>query len=241
MILKQNNNISITFWESVNNTKWGNYIFEIEKKGLFLASNFCQNKGGLIEIGFDGGHWLQKVESLGWKRILGLDIESNISGFKIAKERLPNAQLWLVDKNNKTINIESNSLDLVYCLGVPPVVNSDWFYFESNRVLKKNGIIYFSTTNKNSVRAIILKILRFFGKKQSKYLLPSYTKSYKDFCELLNKNDFEILYTEGYCWFPFSRGSNSIFVPIFIQIERILKLNKVLSFSPWLIFIARKK
>lgn len=57
--------------------------------------------------------------------------------------------------------------------------------------------------------------------------------------KLLNKG-YRMLYEEGYCWFPFRRASNSVFVPYFTGLEKGLGLRKLAAVSPWIVFVAQK-
>jgi hypothetical protein len=52
---------------------------------------------------------------------------------------------------------------------------------------------------------------------------------------------FDILLERGYCWFPFSRASNSPFIPFFARLERWLLLDRLPLLSPWVVFVARKE
>ena len=49
-----------------------------------------------------------------------------------------------------------------------------------------------------------------------------------------------MLYEEGFCWFPFRRASNSIFIPYVTSLEKKLGLRKLVVISPWIVFIAQK-
>jgi hypothetical protein len=51
---------------------------------------------------------------------------------------------------------------------------------------------------------------------------------------------FRMVHEEGCCWFPFRRASNSVFVPYFIWLEKVLGLRKLAAVSPWIVFIAQK-
>ena len=52
---------------------------------------------------------------------------------------------------------------------------------------------------------------------------------------------FQMVREEGLCWAPFGRSSNSRLIPIATKIEAMLGLRRLISYSPWVVFIARKE
>ena len=73
-------------------------------------------------------------------------------------------------------------------------------------------------------------------RKEFDYYQMSYIDWKRDFC----KQGFKMLYEEGICWFPFSRSSNSLLVPMFTMIEQRLGLRRLPNLSPWVVFLAQK-
>jgi hypothetical protein len=68
-----------------------------------------------------------------------------------------------------------------------------------------------------------------------------YRSAYVTFRNELRKHGFCLLHEEGLCWFPFRRSSNSVLVPAFTAAERYLGLSKLVSLSPWVMFVAQKR
>jgi len=90
-----------------------------------------------------------------------------------------------------------------------------------------------SVTNKNSYKGLLYNL---FTKRKT-----SYKFSAKEYQSILKENKFEILYQKGYSWMPFKRDSNSNFIKYFNYLEKIFRLNKLTSVSPWVLFVLRKK
>jgi hypothetical protein len=123
---------------------------------------------------------------------------------------------------------------------VVPVSHSRWFYEESFRVLKPNGLVVGMFTNKLSLRGLLYKLSKWMGKKSRPEYEASYSQSYGYWKKIIAESGFELIHQEGYCWFPFGRSSNSFFVPFFTLLEKFMGLRKFTSLSPWINFIAKK-
>lgn len=234
-----NTDLNGLFWETIaRNTKWGKYVSDIEKDVILRANEYCIRKNCVLEVGCEGGRWLKMLENYGWENINAIEIDKK--SLEICQRRLPNAKCLLVSTQNKHLPLPDNSADLLLTIEVIPVIHSDWFYEEAHRVLDKDGILVGVLHNKHSLRGFLFNLYRVFKDKPSEYN-DSYRKSYRYYTELMEKTGLEILYDIGFCWFPFGRFSNSPFIPFFVFLERILKLNKILALSPWIAFIAKKR
>ena len=67
-----------------------------------------------------------------------------------------------------------------------------------------------------------------------------YAHAYASRRVALREAGFEIVSERGYCWFPFSRASNSRLIPLLTRLERWLLLDRLPLLSPWVVFVARK-
>ena len=67
-----------------------------------------------------------------------------------------------------------------------------------------------------------------------------YTHQYASRRRALREAGFEIVRERGYCWFPFSRASDSRLIPLLTRLERWLLLDRLPLLSPWVVFVARK-
>jgi len=90
----------------------------------------------------------------------------------------------------------------------------------------------FTTHNKNSWR------FRIRALKKNK---TEYNKYYlKDYLTDLNNCGFSVIEIKGFLWMPFRLSSNSILIPFFEKLENLLKLNRWIGQSPWLLIAVEK-
>jgi hypothetical protein len=52
---------------------------------------------------------------------------------------------------------------------------------------------------------------------------------------------FKLVFERGFCWFPFSRASESSLIPTATLMENKLRLQQLVGVSPWVVFIAQKR
>ena len=220
-----------TYWEKVARTRWGTYVTGIEKRVILMAHNLSGKPTIALEIGCEGGRWSKLLTDLGWSMIC-TDIDEKT--LAMCKERLPTASCILVRSDENKLPCESESIGLLLCIEVFPVINSDWFICEAFRVLQNGGLVVAVFLNLLSLRGLFVHTRSLFrGIRYYKFSYPSWRKR-------LLSNGYSILYEEGFCWLPFSRASNSSLVPDLVHIEKWLGLRKLTLISPWIVFIIQK-
>lgn len=221
-----------TFHENVARTRWGAYLTDIEKRAILRAHDLSRRPATALDIGADGGRWSTLLTDLGWSMIC---TDINDEALAICKERIPTANCILVRPDENKLPCESESVGLLLCMQVPPVLQADWFTSEAFRVLQDDGLIVGVTTNLLSFRGLFA---------HSRFSLTGsfdyYKLSYLSLRRKLLYSGYSILYEEGYCWFPFRRASNSVFVPYLVRLEKWFGLRKLPLISPWIVFIAQK-
>ena len=228
----------LPYWEGIAlTTKWGKYIDSIEKKAIKKAIETVKNKNCILEIGCEGGKWLQIASEAGFQSLIGTDV--NPDNQKACFEKNRNIQFHCVKPEDTTLPCEDNSVDLILVIEVVPVNHSEWFYKEASRILTPDGIVVGVLTNKNSWRGFLFNKSRQRNEIRQNEL--SYLHSYGFWKRQIRKLNFHFIYERGYCLGPFQRNSNSIFIPLFIFLERIFLLHTLLFLSPWIIFILKKK
>ena len=127
-----------TYWEKVASTRWGASIIEIEKRAILKAHDLSIKTATALEIGADGGRWSKLLVDLGWS-IICTDI--NDKTLAICKKRIPTANCILTRPDESKLSCESESISLLLCIEVAPVIQSDWFISEASRVLHNDGLI----------------------------------------------------------------------------------------------------
>ena len=225
--------LSETSWEKVALTKWGSYLSGVEQRTILRAQKLAGPPASALEIGCEGGRWSLMLSQLGW-RMTCTDV--NKKSLTICQKRVPTASCILADPSARTIPCDSNCFDLLVCIEVPPVMESDWFPGEAHRILKDNAFFVGVSWNRTSIRGLLSRIRRKFNRSNGGY----YKLPYRTWRQALLKFNFQLVYQEGCCWGPFRRTSNSPLVPLCVKLERLLQLPKIVSLSPWIMFIARK-
>lgn len=221
-----------TYWEKVASTRWGASIIDIEKRVILKAHDLSRKPATALEIGAEGGRWSKLLKELGWSMIC---TDTNEKTLAICKRRIPTANCILVRPDENKLPCESESVSLLLCIEVAPVIQADWFISEAFRVLQNDGLIVGVFWNLLSFRGFFVHTRSYFTDNFDYYKLSYHSWRMKLLCI-----GYSILYEEGYCWFPFRRASNSVFVPYFVCLEKWLGLRKLVSISPWIIFIAKK-
>jgi ubiquinone/menaquinone biosynthesis C-methylase UbiE len=170
-------------------------------------------------------------------------IDVNEDSLRICKLRIPDATCLLAKPQDRTIPADDGTFKLILCIEVEPVLHSQWFLDEAHRVLADGGCIVTTMTNRSSLRAIPHHVLESFRDKSQRLSpeLPSYTTSYRAWRETLSRKGFTLLRSEGCCWFPFQRNSNSGVVSIATKLESVLGIRTLVPFSPWIVSVARKE
>jgi len=225
------------YWENIAvNSLWGKYIDQIEKNTIENAFKKIKNKNCILEIGCESGKWLDLASKAGFSKLIGTDINPDYE--KACKLKNENIIFYTVNPNDQTLPCTDNSVDLLLVIEVPSVIHCEWFYKEAKRILTPDGIIVGVVTNKFSWRGFLFNRSRETTSFRQKEL--SYTQPYYFWKRLIKKQHFDFLSERGYCSGPFQRNSNSIFIPLYLFIEKIFMLHTLLFISPWIIFIIKK-
>lgn len=224
-------------WENIGTkSRFGRYSSEIERRAILKANTLVTRPATAFEIGCEGGRWSKLLSDFGW-RLICTDIDQH--ALAICKERIPTATCVRVSPDETKFPCNTESIALLLCIQVWPVIPADWFIDEAFRVLQKGGLIVGVVMNRSSWRGLLYHYvtpLRVRGSGQWYWFPFPYTAWRKEFCE----RGFTMVHEEGFGWPPFRRSSDSPLVPVAARIERYLGLRKLVSISPLIVFIARK-
>jgi SAM-dependent methyltransferase len=223
-----------TYWEKVAATRWGAYVSEIEKQAILQAQSMAGKPGRALEMGCEGGRWSKLLADLGWQMTC-VDVDPQTMA--VCQRKVPAARCILRSPRDETIPCEADSMDLLVCVEVAPVIQSDWFLPEAGRVLCKNGILVGVCWNRTSARGVFSRVKQRLAPDTD---TAFYSRSYSGWRKDLGRAGFQLVHEEGFCWSPFGRASNSPLVPFFTRLERLLGLHRMTKFSPWIVFVARK-
>jgi len=127
-------------------------------------------------------------------------------------------------------------MGMLVCIEVPQVMpNSDWFVDEALRVLRPGGLLVSTFFNLFSYRGFLAHAT---ASLRGEY--DYYRFAYPAWRRMLRERGFTFQHEEGFCWFPFRRASNSSLIPSFIAVEEYLGMRRLVSLSPWVVFVAQK-
>jgi SAM-dependent methyltransferase len=219
-------------WQSTAKTRWGRYISAIEEEMLCAAVAVIPRPGIGLEVGCEGGRWCRLLIELGW-RMTGTEIDAE--ALRLCQARTPSLRCILVHPDDQGIPVDSSFADLLVCLEVPPVINSEWFPRESARVLKPGGQLVGSLNNRFSWRGATNRITSALRRWQQFYSI-----SYATFQKSLTAEGFSLDDARGSCWVPFGRHSDSRSVPAATALERRMGLQRLTHFSLWVVFRATR-
>lgn len=222
-----------TYWEVAAQSFWGSYISAAEKEAILRAHELAGDPASALEIGCEGGRWSRLLSERGWKMTC-TDVDSKV--LDVCQERLPFASCILADPECEEIPCAANSVALLLCVEVPPVIKASWFPAECRRVLTEGGLMVGVFFNLHSWRGLLAHATASMRRSYDYF-----DHSYASWRKSLRGNGFTMVHERGLCWFPFRRSSNSRIVPSCVAIERCLGLQKLPELSPWVVFIARKQ
>jgi SAM-dependent methyltransferase len=230
---------SLTLTERLGlTTRWGRYLTGLEHDAISMALRTFSVPGEALEVGCQGGRWVEMLAGNGW-RVACTDVDE--IALRACQVRTPSAKCILVSSHDRTIPAADASADLLLCIEIVPVIHSDWFPAEAQRVLRPGGALVSVILNRRSLRGLFVLIREKLGLARPYKDAPFlYTRSYKPWKRQMQRLAFQFEFERGCCWFPFSRQSDSALIPVSIATERGLGLHRLTSLSPWVVFVARK-
>jgi SAM-dependent methyltransferase len=227
----------VTHWDRIaETTSWGRYLTSVEREVILRGEGMATRSGEAIDMGAGTGRWTKLLADRGWK-VTCTDVSRE--ALEICQRNVPSAKCLLARPKDEYVPAEANSADLVLCIEVVPLIESDWFIGEAHRVLNAGGLFIGVYINGRSLRGLAWRLKHWLmhGRGSDQF----YNAAYTDWKRRLLGSGFDMVHEESCCWGPFTRGSNSPFVPACAKMERALGLHRVVSWSPWVVFIARKK
>lgn len=227
----------MTYWDRVaQRTRWGRYVTDIERQVILRAEEYAGRPGHGLDLGCGSGRWSKLLGEHGWAMTC-IDVSSQ--ALAICQRNVASAKCILARPKDRSFPVTSNSFSLALCMEVVPLIEAEWFQSEVHRVLAEGGLLIGVYINGCSLRGVASRLKNRLVNGQSSY--DFYQSHYSDWKRRLLQVGFEMLHEESCCWGPFTRDSNSPFVPAFAKVERAVRLHRVVTFSPWVVFIARKK
>jgi SAM-dependent methyltransferase len=221
-----------TYWDQVNEARWGQYLSALEERIVRQALNSCPAPGTVVDIGCGSGRWSALAAEAGWHPIC-LDVDA--AALNACEHRVPGADCRQLNPNWTTLPVEAGSAQAILCVEVFAVMGRERLTNEVERVLADGGLFVGVFGNLLSWRGLVAQ-LPIKGAKQREY----YPRTYGAWRSEMKRRGFRYLHEEGYGWAPFTRTSDSPLIPLSTHLEQQLGLRRCKRLSPWVIFIAQK-
>jgi SAM-dependent methyltransferase len=157
---------------------------------------------------------------------------------RICAERNPEAECLVVGAGEQSLSADDQSVSLVICIEVMPVMTSEWFLPEVRRVLVPGGKLVAIAWNRASVRGQAANAVSRIRRGQPH---PYYRPSYRAWRRQAAREGLRVESEVGLCWFPFGRRSDSRLVPAAVGLERRLGLSRLPALSPWVLVTAHRE
>lgn len=226
-------------FDKIAGHRWCSYLLELERRAICMAASIVAwppTRCAAIDIGAGTGRWSRLLADRGWD-VTCIDVDQ--TALEVLQKKIPGATVVQVDKDTTFVPVVGPAADLVLCIEVAPVIESPWLAGELRRLLRVNGLFVGVHVNRASWRGLAVRLKYWLTGDWRKGVY--YTSSYQDWRSKWIKSGFEFIHEEGYAWGPFSRESNNPLVTPFVWLERAMQLRRLVRFSPWVLFIARKK
>lgn len=219
-------------WDITNKTTYDNRIgqYKFSKEYEFIVKNGENLGGSILDIAGGSGRFAIPL----------VKFSSDITVIDINQEALA----ILSDRNSTIKVVHSDFMEaelsqkymLITCIeAVGYFHDSPAFFSKIAEALAENGRFIFSCTNPLSWRFFLRKM------KHLKNKSTHYNElTIKELYRILNEAGLKIVALDGFNWLPFPLSSNSILIPIFITIEKLFRLNRWHSQSPWLMISVKK-
>ena len=179
----------------------------------------------VIDVGAEAGRF-SLMSTNNKASMIAIDIDS----YSLRRLKQKNKDVVVIQADARKIPMKNATFDAVFMIEVldyiPELTEA---LSECHRILRPSSPLILSFGNQSSLKA---KLRELRGK--------SYMHSYGQVLKCLQKTGFAVKRKMGYSWIPFGRMSNSRLVPILAGLERLFRLRRIPSLSPWVIVYAPK-
>ena len=215
-------------WD-INNaysTRSGKYKSKLETE--FINNHLPKKQLKVLDIGGGSGRFAIPLAEGGNEVTV---VEPNKEALTLLRQR--NSAVICINKSFEEFDT-NEKYDLILIIEVlGSFDNIDSILGRVYEMSNQNALLIISTKKTGAFKNKLIEL----RKKRTTY--KGYT-TLNNYRELLSKWSFYIENIKGLNWLPLKVNSNSIFVPLFIILIKVLRLNNWLGQSPELLICARK-
>ncbi len=193
-----------TYWEGVNRAHWGMYLSDLEYNAIDLAARLAKGPENALEVGCDGGRWAKVLEDQGWAMSC-TDIDPR--SLEICRCRLKRVSCIEVEPSDTTLPCGDESVSLILCMEVFPVIYQNWFIEESWRILVPGGTLVGVFLNLGSWKGLLHR-WRCTLLSRNQW----YCRTYLSWRRQVKRTGFRFCSQRGLSWMPFSREADAIVI-----------------------------
>lgn len=213
-----------THWEKAAKTRMGKYLTSLETDFILSAIDPAKSNV-IVDVGAEAGRF-SLLAANRKVTVISIDIDS----YSLKRLKQKSADVTVIQADARKIPLKDGSLDTVFMIEVLDYIPQlEEALSECLRILKPASSLILSFGNQSSLKA---KLRELRGK--------TYMHSYSNVMQCLLKLGFKIEAKKGYNWLPFGRMSQSRLVPFLAGVEKIFRLRRIPSLSPWVILHATK-
>lgn len=218
------------YWDNFTDTTMGRYLSQREL--AFIKRLLCVSQPRrVLEVAAGSGRITFHLPGSG-REVVALDMDSVAqSAFQRRSQAIP-----LVRGDAHKLPFSDGSFDCVVAIQCFQFFYYESFLQECNRVLDNGGLLIFQSLNHHNYKRMLRRLLRIPGEAG-----PSGNLSCREVLRATVCHGFDIKAVSGYYWFPLHRNTNSRLVNPAATIERMLRLDRIPSISPWLLVAGSKR
>lgn len=220
-------------WDWLNATRMGDYLTKVESRFITQCLTQCAWVTTILDIGGGSGRFAHPLHECGYNVMV---TEMTPAALQSLQDRNPVLPSVLTSPYARELPVADRSVDCVLCIEVFALADdAAWFFPECYRVLREDGILIFTTHNKNSYKGMTKKLIlrdRAF-----------YSQSIGSTRTRLRDAGFAVLREQSFNWAPVKRLSNSRLIPVtgFVEQQMQPVLDHLVALSPWVLVLAQKR
>ncbi len=224
------------YWDYVAQTRMGKYITKIEEDFISQCLASLPEKPKIVLDAGAGSGRLEPLLASIASSVIATEVNPQLG--TLQARRADNVMPLLVKEDSECLPLADLSVDFVVCIECPHLAEQTWFCAECQRVLTPGDIMIISVSNRHSWKGVITSL------QPNRYRFGPqhyYQDSVQDIVQRLRKCGLAIRNSIGLNWLPLKRDSDTPLVGFFATLESIMRLGKLVCWSPWVLLEVQKE